>query len=263
MYVLREKPDEVPNGRLTASAVPPVTASWHAIVGFALTIDGYKAIGQKQCGPLANRVKSEFSRNAASVETLSLTELRSCLFFEQRRFNHFGHEPQDIDRPYKCLWARLEKCCTGDVCGAHLCLPRHGEIPEVSLTPRSKFRLLSKTEAEFRIPGPHRRKVQQFEGTVGRKPNAWSPELSDLSNLTGRARACRFHLDHFGRTESTTSKWSPLFVTSRPTSEVTFLLEKYATNIFMRLPSHSGKVARVNSIRSSNLFAASASESVR
>src|ERR1700722_17815573 len=98
MDVLRKKPDKVPNECLTASAVPPVTASWHTIVSFALTIDGYKAIGQKECGKLANRVKSEFSKHAASVETLSLTELRSCLFFEQRRFNHFGHEPQDADR---------------------------------------------------------------------------------------------------------------------------------------------------------------------
>jgi hypothetical protein len=53
--------------------VPPVTASWQIIVGFALTIDGYKAIGQKECGQLANRVKSEFSKDAASVETLSLS----------------------------------------------------------------------------------------------------------------------------------------------------------------------------------------------
>jgi len=98
MDVLRKKPDEIPNESLMASAVPPVTASWHAIVGFALTIDGYKAIGQKECAKLGNRVKNTFSKNPASVETLSLTELRSCLFFEQRRFNHFGHEPQDTDR---------------------------------------------------------------------------------------------------------------------------------------------------------------------
>jgi hypothetical protein len=98
MDVLRKKPDEVPNDSLTASAVPRVTASWHTIVAFALTIDGYKAIGRKECAQLANRVKAEFSKDVASVETLSLTELRLCLFFEQRRFNHFGHEPQDADR---------------------------------------------------------------------------------------------------------------------------------------------------------------------
>jgi hypothetical protein len=40
MDVLYKKPDEIPNESLTASAVPPVTASWHAIVGFALTING-------------------------------------------------------------------------------------------------------------------------------------------------------------------------------------------------------------------------------
>ena len=93
-----KKPGDVPDECLIATAVPPATASWDVIVGFALTIDGYKAIGQRECAQLANRVKSEFSRDASSVETLSLTELRLCLFFEQRRFHHFGHEPQDADR---------------------------------------------------------------------------------------------------------------------------------------------------------------------
>ncbi len=83
---------------MTASAVPPVTASWQTIVRFALTIDGYKAVGPRECAQLANSVKSEFSKDAPSLETLSLTELRLCLFFEQRRFNHFNCEPQDIDR---------------------------------------------------------------------------------------------------------------------------------------------------------------------
>jgi hypothetical protein len=93
-------PDEVPNERLNATAVPPVTASWHTIGRFALTLDGYRAIGQKECGQLANRVNGEFARNAASLQSLSLTELRACLFFEQRRFRHFGSEPQGADRDY-------------------------------------------------------------------------------------------------------------------------------------------------------------------
>lgn len=98
MDIPRKKPDEIPNDRLTTSVVPQATASWQTIVGFAHTMDGDKAIGRKECAQLANRVKSEFSVNASSIETLSLTELRLCLFFEQRRFNHFGHEPQDTDR---------------------------------------------------------------------------------------------------------------------------------------------------------------------
>jgi len=96
--VIREKPDEASNENSTASAVPPVRASWHTIAVFAQTMDSYKAIGQKECGQLANRVRSEFKNNAPSVGRLSLTELRLCLFFEQRRFNHFGYAPQGADR---------------------------------------------------------------------------------------------------------------------------------------------------------------------
>jgi hypothetical protein len=93
-------PDQVPNKRLKAMAVPSVTASWHAIGSFALTLDGYQAIGQRECGQLANRVKSEFARNTAPLQSLSLTELRACLFFEQRRFHHFGWEPEGSDIEY-------------------------------------------------------------------------------------------------------------------------------------------------------------------
>src|SRR5215469_15873231 len=98
MDVMRKKPDEVPNENLTASAVPPITAPWRTIVVFAQTMDGYKTIGQKECAQLANRVKGVFESNALLPDTLSLGELRLCLFFEQRRFNHFGHEPQGADR---------------------------------------------------------------------------------------------------------------------------------------------------------------------
>lgn len=91
---------EIPNERLNATAVPPATASWHIIGRFALTLDGYRAIGQKECSQLAEKVGGEFSRDATSLQRLSLTELRACLFFEQRRFRHFGSEPQDADRDY-------------------------------------------------------------------------------------------------------------------------------------------------------------------
>lgn len=59
--------------------------------------------------------------------------------------------------------------------GHDSCLPRHGEILRSSLISSSKLRLLSKTEAEFHIRGPHRRKVGEFEGIAGKKLNAWSP----------------------------------------------------------------------------------------
>jgi hypothetical protein len=85
---------------LNATDVPPVTASWSTIAAFALTLDGYEVIGQQQCGKLANRVNSEFLRSPTSLQQLSLTEARACLFFEQRRFRHFGWEPEGADRHY-------------------------------------------------------------------------------------------------------------------------------------------------------------------
>jgi hypothetical protein len=97
---MRKKPDEVPNESVEATAVPPATASWNTIASFALTLDGYQAVGQKECGQLANKVKSEFPGNAAFLQSLSLRELRVCLFFEQRRFNHFNREPQGAERAY-------------------------------------------------------------------------------------------------------------------------------------------------------------------
>ena len=93
-------PDEVPNEGLDATAVPPVTAAWNIIGNFALTLNGYKAVGEDECGYLANRVRGEFATDGACFQRLSLTELRACLFFEQRRFRHFGDEPEGEDRIY-------------------------------------------------------------------------------------------------------------------------------------------------------------------
>lgn len=94
------KPSEVPNDDLGASEVPPITAPWRVIGAFALTLNGYETIGQQRCGELANSVKREFLANTLSLQDLGLTELRACLFFEQRRFRHFGDEPQGNDRDF-------------------------------------------------------------------------------------------------------------------------------------------------------------------
>jgi hypothetical protein len=85
---------------LKATDVPPATASWGAIGAFALTLDGYDAIGQRECGVLANRVNGEFAKKPETLQALSLREARACLFFEQRRFHHFGWEPKGVGREY-------------------------------------------------------------------------------------------------------------------------------------------------------------------
>jgi hypothetical protein len=62
------------------------------IAEFALTFDGYQALGDRT-GDLANGAKHEWSENRALPD--DLVELRSCLFFEQRRYRHFGWDPEE------------------------------------------------------------------------------------------------------------------------------------------------------------------------
>jgi hypothetical protein len=62
--------DDDSNERLRATDVPPVTASWHEIGGFALTLDGYEVMGHRECGKLANRVSAEFAKNPTFLREL-------------------------------------------------------------------------------------------------------------------------------------------------------------------------------------------------
>ena len=76
-------PNEIPNSSLMLEEIPSDTATWAQIVHFAHTFDGDKYWGsRKKCAEIANARRRE-----------TLTELRTCLFFEQRRWNHFGSAP--------------------------------------------------------------------------------------------------------------------------------------------------------------------------
>lgn len=82
-------PQQIPNHRLRADKIPPADADWSAIQRFALTFDGYGHWGQRECADVAN------SRRQGT-----LTELRTCLFFEQRRWRHFGDDPDPETMTY-------------------------------------------------------------------------------------------------------------------------------------------------------------------
>jgi hypothetical protein len=74
---------EISNVDLRLSMIPAADADWGEISKFALTLDGYAAYGSfDACADLANRGTPQ-----------SLLELRSSLFFEQRKWRHFGREP--------------------------------------------------------------------------------------------------------------------------------------------------------------------------
>ncbi len=80
----------ISNEQLRVEDLPSPGADWCAIQTFALTFDGYAQWGSfEKCAEIANQRKAS-----------TLTEMRTCLFFEQRRWRHFGEDPPQEDMPY-------------------------------------------------------------------------------------------------------------------------------------------------------------------
>lgn len=68
--------NSTPNESLQIEQIPEPNATWEEISHFALTCNGYEEAGSfEECSRIANaRMQS------------TLSELRICLFFEQRRW---------------------------------------------------------------------------------------------------------------------------------------------------------------------------------
>ena len=76
---------EIPNNILKPTDIPGPDVDWGDIGEFVLTFDGYEAWGSfEKCAEIANAQQHD-----------SLTALRTCLFFEQRRWRHFGYKPDE------------------------------------------------------------------------------------------------------------------------------------------------------------------------
>lgn len=74
---------EIANNDLTPDDIPSPDAEWDEIQEFALTFNGYEFWGSfEKCADMAN------ARRRGSP-----SEIRTCLFFEQRRWRHFGEDP--------------------------------------------------------------------------------------------------------------------------------------------------------------------------
>ncbi len=83
---------------LDEESIPGPNAPWMPdIAEFALTFDGYEALGDRT-GDLANATKHKWTETRALPD--DLIELRSCLFFEQRRYRHFGWGPDEDAMAY-------------------------------------------------------------------------------------------------------------------------------------------------------------------
>ncbi|MHB8328189.1 MAG: hypothetical protein ACYDD6_00935, partial [Acidimicrobiales bacterium] len=92
----------VPNSRLCRDMVPGRGGSWEAVEEFALTYDGHAY--WSDVAELGNRAMQHWTRDRA-LPTM-LDELRGCLFYEERRWHHFGEDPHG--RGAEFVWALLD-----------------------------------------------------------------------------------------------------------------------------------------------------------
>lgn len=73
----------IASDRIAPADVPDDDAGELALIEFAHTFDGYERWGSfERCAEIANR------RDHSSLDAL-----RTCLFFEARRWRHFGESP--------------------------------------------------------------------------------------------------------------------------------------------------------------------------
>jgi hypothetical protein len=84
--------NKIPNSQLIEKDIPSSKATWRKILPFALTFNGYEHWGTfKKCREVAHQGVTLY-KNKQQL-TLSLTDLRTCLFFEAMRWKHFEKEP--------------------------------------------------------------------------------------------------------------------------------------------------------------------------
>ena len=82
----------IPNAQLIETDIPARRANWKNIQPFAQTFDGYQHWGSfKKCREVADLGVS-FHRKQEPLAQ-SLTDLRTCLFFEARRWRHLEKDP--------------------------------------------------------------------------------------------------------------------------------------------------------------------------
>ncbi len=81
---------------------PAPDASWTEIEDFALTFE--LGEGRGELAAMAGRVRRQWTRFGQLPADIS--ELRACLFFEQRRWHYLGGEPEGRAREYALALVR-------------------------------------------------------------------------------------------------------------------------------------------------------------
>jgi len=90
---------DIENVDLTPDQLPAPDARWGEIAHFGLSYDGYKhESASRPCADSANAARDEYREREVLPD--SLDALRSCLFYEQRRYHHFGEPPDEWSLGY-------------------------------------------------------------------------------------------------------------------------------------------------------------------
>jgi hypothetical protein len=86
------KMNTIPNSLLIEADIPSSRAAWKNILPFAHTFNGYEHWGSvKKCREVAKQ--GIVLHKSKDYLPQSLTDLRTCLFFEARRLKHFEKAP--------------------------------------------------------------------------------------------------------------------------------------------------------------------------
>ena len=94
------KDKTISTAKLEVKHLPPDDASVDVLIQFAHTFDGYARCGSSaKCAEIAN------ARDHSTID-----RLRTCLFFEARRWRHFGETPdEDALRYWQSLVAGIRE----------------------------------------------------------------------------------------------------------------------------------------------------------
>ncbi|HLX88115.1 MAG TPA: hypothetical protein VKR22_06630 [Acidimicrobiales bacterium] len=92
----------VPNDGLRPDMVPRRDSPWEVVQAFALTYDGHAY--WDDVAELAGRGWRDWARTGAVYGRID--QLRGSLFYEQRRWHHFGEAPSERAAQY--VWALLD-----------------------------------------------------------------------------------------------------------------------------------------------------------
>src|SRR3989338_5323388 len=95
----KKRGEHIYEAELTSADVPGPTTHWEEIEPFAYSFRGFHHWEScEKCGEIANRILGAYLDDGSLPD--SLTDLRTALFFEQRRWKHFGVEPDEPSMIY-------------------------------------------------------------------------------------------------------------------------------------------------------------------